>query len=452
MKQQTMAVGTAPGVVVGAVAGDLRVAGWDRSEILAKTDGGTLTLTAEGDQVLISCDESLILYLPRRAKLSLDRVSGDATLQALQGPLVMGSVEGDLSMNDLDQVTLEAVSGDASFRNMGVLDVQKVEGDLSIRGGRGSCAIESVNGDASVHSVTGGLTFKTIRSDLTLSKVRGEVEVEESVGGDVSVRDVEGGVTLKQVGADLYLRNVRGAVEANAGADATLYLQPLPGQEYRIQSGGELLVRLPPNADVELHLAGNSPEDIQVDFPGVDLKGGQKDQVVTLGSGAAQMFLTASGDLIVTSRAEKWDSAADFGFGMLDDFEMPEIPGIPPIPPIPPIPALSSELNERIPRRAREAVERAQSRIETANRRAEARVAAAMRRAEAKARASEARARSWHARVVIRSRVGGGPSGPSPEKREPVSDEERLTILTMLKEKKISLEAAEKLLAALEGK
>jgi hypothetical protein len=33
-----------------------------------------------------------------------------------------------------------------------------------------------------------------------------------------------------------------------------------------------------------------------------------------------------------------------------------------------------------------------------------------------------------------------------------VSDEERLTILRMLEEKKISLEEAEKLLAALEGR
>jgi hypothetical protein len=34
----------------------------------------------------------------------------------------------------------------------------------------------------------------------------------------------------------------------------------------------------------------------------------------------------------------------------------------------------------------------------------------------------------------------------------PVSDDERLTILKMLQEKKISVEEAEKLLAALEGK
>ena len=41
------------------------------------------------------------------------------------------------------------------------------------------------------------------------------------------------------------------------------------------------------------------------------------------------------------------------------------------------------------------------------------------------------------------------PRGPKPN--EPVSDEERMTILNMLSEKKITAEQAEDLLAALEG-
>ncbi len=43
------------------------------------------------------------------------------------------------------------------------------------------------------------------------------------------------------------------------------------------------------------------------------------------------------------------------------------------------------------------------------------------------------------------------PHGPV-ETSAPVSDEERLSILKMLQEKKITVEEAEKLLAALEGK
>jgi hypothetical protein len=91
-------------------------------------------------------------------------------------------------------------------------------------------------------------------------------------------------------------------------------------------------------------------------------------------------------------------------------------------------------------------------------------VEAATRRAEAKARAAEVRARrGWKVEYTASGdkpaadmNVGRwhwdlSPHNPA-ESGEPVSDEERLTILRMLQEKKISLEEAEKLLAALEGK
>jgi len=445
MQQQTIAVGPNPKVEVESVPGDLRVAGWDRSEVMAKTDGDTLNLKAENDQVVISCDENLILYLPRGASLTIHKVAGDASLQALSGALVLGPVAGDLSMNDLGHVMLDKISGDASLRNIGALSAQTVSGDLNLRGSHGDCSIEAVNGDASIHNVEGAIVLNRVGSDLYLSKVLGAVNAGGSVGGDASVRDVDGAVNFDTVGSDLYLRNVHGAVVASAGADVAMYLAPIAGVEYHLEAGDDLLVRLPTEADVELHLTAPSADDIRVDFPGAELKGEDGNFEVTLGQGAAKMFLTAGGELVVTSQAEKWDSAADFTFGMRDDFEWPEFPGIPPIPPIPP------DLSDRINRRVEEAMRRAQDKVEAARNRNEARVNAAMRRAEAKARAAEARSRSWHGRVVV-GRTGVNVSGQAPERAEPVSDSERLAILKMLQEKKITLEEAEKLLAALEGK
>lgn len=122
--------------------------------------------------------------------------------------------------------------------------------------------------------------------------------------------------------------------------------------------------------------------------------------------------------------------------------------------------AFSSDLWERINRRVQAAMERAQSHMEAAShqaetvgRRTEIRIEAAVRRAEAKARAAEVRARRG---TQVNMNVGRwnwdlSPHGPV-QTSEPVSNDERLTILKMLQEKKITLEDAEKLLAALEGK
>jgi hypothetical protein len=417
MQQQTLTVIPNVDVLVHAVHGDLRVAGWERNELMAKTSGSFLEPVSGSTPLTVSCDEDLILYLPHTASLKVEQVSGDVSLQALSGPLTLGPVDGDLTIKDLGSVSLGKVSGDASLRHIGALNAETIGGDFSLRSGGGACAVDSIRGDA-------------------------------------SIRDVDGILAIENVDSDLYVRNVHAAVSVKAGGDVALYLEPLPGQTYDITAGDDLILRLSPEANVKLHLTGGSPESIHVDFPGVrvpddcdgcDVVIGQESEAI------AEMLLTAGDDLLVTSQADSWDSAADFGVGMRDGSEW----SFPPF-------ELPEDFSERINQRVQAAMQRAQSHLEAANRRAEStghrasiKIEAAMRRAEAKARAAEVRSRRG-GQVNANIRIGRWnwdvtPHGPVPASA-PVSDEERLSILKMLQEKKISVEEAEKLLAALEGK
>jgi len=405
MKQQNITVNPTVKVTITSIPGDLRVAGWDRLEIMVKTDGNMLEITTDTDPIVITCDEDLILYVPHGVNLHIDEVAGDAILQAINGPVTLGPVSGDLTMNDVGPVTLGVVSGDASLRNIGALYAGTITGDFSLRGGHDVCAVENI-------------------------------------GGDGSVRDVDGMLTIDEVGSDLYVRNVHGAVTVKAGADVALYLSPLPDQTYDVTAGDDLIVRLAPESNVKLHLNADSYESIQVDFLGVKLPEDCTSCEVLIGEqkeGIAEMVLTAGGDLLVTSQADRWQSASDFDSGNW------RIPPIPPIPPLPP------DFSERINRRVQASLERAKIHIDAASRRADVKVQAAMRRAEAKARAAEVRARSWRGKVVVGGRTPMNISDSTPQD-DPVSDNERLIILKMLQEKKVSLEEAEKLLAALEGK
>jgi hypothetical protein len=109
---------------------------------------------------------------------------------------------------------------------------------------------------------------------------------------------------------------------------------------------------------------------------------------------------------------------------------------------------LSEADAERIARRAREASERATARAQEKIARAQERLA---RKMEAASRKAEQRGRASAGRSVHAYPWPPQPPNP-PEAKEPVSDEERLMILRMLEQKKITLEEAENLLAALEGK
>lgn len=411
MQQQTISAEKTVNVRISTIPGDLRVAGWDRPEIMAKTDGDTLNINSTDGVVQAGCDEDLIIYLPHDSTLEIEAVKGDTSLQALHGNLRIGPVAGDLTMHDIGSVNFDTVSGDASLRKAGAVTGQSVSGDFSLRVAEGPLAIEKI-------------------------------------GGDASIRDVKGEIAIQNVGSDLYVRNVGGNLNVNAGADIALYLDPLPGNTYTATAGDDIIVRLPPKVDIQLHLVGSHPECIQVNIPGVEFPGDAASYDLTIGEeteNIARMSLTSGDDLLVTSQSDAWESAADFGIDMNDFGTW----GIPPLPPLPP------DFSERINRRVQAAMERAQSRMEAAGRHAEVagrRVEAAVRRAEAKARAAEVRARRGQMNMNIgRWEWDLAPRAGAPADSAP-SDKERLSILRMLQEKKITLEDAEKLLAALEGK
>jgi hypothetical protein len=416
MQMRMISTGSEPEVLISDLPSDLRVTGWDRNEVQAKTSGDRLTLTEGPAAVTVSCDDDLILSLPRAARLTILSVGGDVTVRGLSG-----------------QVKIQDIGGELSTRQTGGLIIENVGGDLSLR---------SVGGDLKVASSS----------------------------GDVSVRGLDGRADFASCGGSLYLRDLRDGLLGDVGGDAVLYVVPNPGQEYHLSAGGDILLRLPADADATLTM--NAGGDLRVDLPNVPVvEEIQSPYVVTLGSGAAKMDLSAGSDLQVTYRAGEWESFAEFG-DLIDEAFTIDIPEIPPIPPIPPIPGVPSDLHDMVQARVREQMSRSQDRIEhkveAAARRAEIKAEAAMRRAEAKMRSAEARARAVDRRMrgagVTIDSSGRGPKvemnvgrwhwdmtprGPAP-KADPVTDEERLSILKMLQEKKITLEEAEKLLSALE--
>lgn len=390
MKQSTLTVEAAPVLEVEQVAGDLQVVGWERPGMTAKADGETLSLISDGQVARARSASDLILYVPRETALRVVSVGGDADFRAVAGVLEIQSVGGDLQMRDVGPARIAVIGG-----------------DLSVRGCSGDFSAENVGGDASLHQI-------------------------------------EGSVSL-QAGADLYLREACGNVSAQVGSDAALYLFPKAGQMVNVEAGSDILLRLPARVDAEFTLQGCDDESIRVDLPGqAPVELGLFRQF-TLGAGSAKIILTAGSEVIVTSRGEEWETVAEFDpLGREGPFSPGEFPGI------------SPDLQEKISRRMEEATRRAlkaSARAQEQSDRVQHRVDAAMRRAEEKLRSSERR--SAHMGISVGRwgvTIPSTPPVPPVPPAEPVSDLERLTVLKMLQEKKISLPDAEKLLAALEGK
>ncbi len=420
MEKQFTITSETPQVVL-EVQGDLSLKGADELEVAVKTDStDDLTLEQRDDTVYVRCLSNCSVRVPREAVLEVDAVRGNAAFKGLEGEL-----------------SIQVVNGNLTLRNVGPTRIDRVNGELSAK------------------HITGDFNINTVDGNATVRDVEGAFVVDGAIHGNLSLGDVEGDLSAKVQG------------------NATLRLDPLPGQKYDFTTDGNLLCRLPEDTSVKVHFL--KAANVAVQFKDVDasqVKNAPYD--LTIGDGDAELTLSASGNILLASQAPEWEMPRDFGADFGAEFEnmaetfsqqfsqqieaQMELLGRQLEEKLGNLSTsfgamgLSPEDAERISQRAREASERAsaraQERLHRAQERLERKMAAAQHRAEQRARAAE---RHAHAHEKRAWSFDWSASKPPEPPGEPVSDEERLAILRMLEEKKITLEEAEQLLAALEG-
>jgi hypothetical protein len=90
---QSVPLGTDELIEVLDVAGDLSVAGGNRAEL--QVEGNQVAIERGSGAVLVSCPGSLTLLVPRRARLLVRKVRGDASLQNLEGTIELEWIGGN---------------------------------------------------------------------------------------------------------------------------------------------------------------------------------------------------------------------------------------------------------------------------------------------------------------------------------------------------------------------
>lgn len=363
---------------------------------------------------------SKIISAGKTPRIVIDSVDGDLSVVGWDGEdILLKTDEDTLTLQQQGDALTFSSTDDVSLRipRDALLTIGHVNGDMALRGVLGNIMIQEIRNDLSVRDV-GAVTIDRVGADLSLRSAKGDLYVK-NVGGDVAVRDVEGNITFESVADDLALRGARGNVKVNVGEDVVVYLEPRGDAECSITAGDDILLVLRPDANVTLSMQGDR---IDIEWPDIENLEDVTERILVLGDGTAKITLKAGGDIRVTNNADAGNLAAEFGNFAGLNFDW-------------------SGFGERISRHVEQTTARAARRAEEVARRVE--------------RHAERQARRWRGNVKAgRWNWDMGPRGvptPPAPPSEPVSEEERMAILKMLAEKKITAEQAEQLLSALEG-
>ena len=460
MAKKTLETGEAPQVIVKNVGSDLQVKGWDRSEILVKSSSDNdIVLEEREEGIFVSCPSDCVLYVPQKASVEVKQVGSNARFRSIDGAVVIGSVGTDLSLRDVGSAQAETVGTDLSARRV-----------------RAALNVKKVGSSALVQDVS-NVNLGTVGSQLIAKRVRADLQIEQ-VGSSAVVRDVDGQVRFTSIGNSLHLRDVSGGIQAELGGSATIDFAPVSWQAYSIKAADSIRCNIPADANAQFEIeSGAQRIRIKTAEGSETVKEGT--HTLILGDGGAPVKLVAGGSVEIVSQGS--------GMGEVDEFEIDFGSEIG---------SLADEIAEQTTRqieaqmelleeqlnaqmaglsmslgsagmseermreleeRLEQAKERAARRAEEASRRTqeklERKIAAAQRKAERKARASAVReARRHRSHDFMGPEVVIVPPVARQTAKDPVSEEERMMILQMLQDRKISVEQAEQLLSALEGK
>jgi hypothetical protein len=435
MYQKKISVAESPRVEVTSCRRDLTVTAWDKSEVLAEVDDEQ-TLTAEEREgvVALAFNDEGNLTVPADARLVILQVQGNLSVDGVKGALEVTTVQGDAWLKE----------------GAGSLALKTVQGDLTLEDWAAAVDIGTVQGDAGLRQVGGDVTVGNVGGSLAARKIAGALSAD-SVGGDADLGELDGALSLKNVGGDLVGRDLAAGVDVtHVGGDASLKAVFAGSHTYHVQAGGDGTIRALPGSAAAFTLRAGGR--IRVKGLAGEAAGGEWRG--TLGNGEAKVELVAGGSVKLRALGEDVQDEDfpffDFcGMGAMMDWGMGEMGA-----------RIQQHVADKLSNIDFEAIahreaDRARRHMEREMERAQRQREKAQRRAEQHGRG---RPRGpWHfewrvGRAAPSRGEAARPSAARPEpgeQREPAGEEERLAVLKMLAEGKITASEAETLLRAL---
>lgn len=395
--------------------GGVVIRGVEQDEVQCEIEAPQLaTLMEDGGHVYITANSSCELTIPINASIDMEKGMGSVSISNVKNKIEIEKVLGNLVLVDVGAAQIERVGGNFSVKNAsGRIYLEKINANLVIDGVE-SFHCEKVGGNAIIKGVTGKFYLTKTAGNFKAEDIPGSMQFERA-NGSITVRSVNVKGDLRADG-DIRLININfdDDLDLKAGGDIVIQVsEDFPGASLDLRSGGQKITLRTGDVDMQLN-------DSTLEYQ--------------LGSNTRELFASAGGNIEIL---EGFDPNEEIIGDVSSHLTFEET-------------ALSELIRER--------------------------VTSATRRADAKVRITEKRLEQMQDRVEklrginLNLDVNGkkisltsdNPSVPPippippvppvtrPAGEKGASDEERLMILKMLQDKKITVDEAEALFKALE--
>lgn len=377
-------------------------------------DSSTIELSTSADQAdtairqteeefrIERIEERLILRVPRGAQIEVEQQGGDVTihevasvrltdvggdvkLRSIAGSVQLDSIQGDLLVERAETITgqyiagdarcmvaaslqLDEIAGDARVIDVAAVQIRHISGDAQISGAHDRCQIDIVEGSLKIRTA-GTIAVQTIAGDLVAEQF-GALEIE-SVEGDCTISSNEGAATINSINGDMSARVQQGPLQVTRidgdaridGAAAGLTLGCVDGDlNLRLEPTGSAVYHAHVSGDALLSLPASCDLTLEAQVAG-DISGMNNGRGRRQNSPVSAVFGTGTAQLTLTIDGDLTLRGAALR-AQPRPMPIPRVPA-PPAPPVPALPATGAtvRLQPDPPRRPGQAEARDEERL-----------------------------------------------------------------------------------------
>jgi len=379
-------------------------------------------------------------------RIELVQCGADLTVRGVPGQRVavrMSKQEALEFSRDGETFTIRALE-DCSITcpSSSSVAIGSVGGSLRIEDIGASLAIETVTGNLKLQDV-GEASIKQVYGNVRARRVGGRLRLQRALG-NVKICEAEDALSMAHIGGNLLVRDSRANVQAEwVGGNVSLQPSISAGQRIAVKAGGNVTIRLPAEAGLRATLRAGG--GVRSRISGLTLEKQDGKTLALLGSGDSELEVEAGGYVSLRLQESAEDMAEWSYFVMSDELD-----------------ELRAEIESSIAQSLAQietrlegtlagiSDEEVQERIRLAEAKAMDATRAAYEKVRRQAEREAERARLRAERAERRWQRVSGKRQPQRERK--VTDEERMRVLRLVEEGKITPDQATDLLAALEGR
>lgn len=396
----------------------VQIKGVNRAQVACTIDSPQLaTLTEVDSHVYITVNANCQLELPENSSIEIERALGSLKIENIKGRITADKVLSSLVLSKVDQANVGMVGGSFSVQNAsGAVVVDKVAGNLTVDHVRsfksdkvgGSCTLRNIEENCRVENAGGNCLAQGLTGETVLSKFGGSIKAREVVFWD----------TVK-AGGNINLANCRFEKDLNLSAGGNVKLALAEGMEnimFKFYSGAQRI-------HIKVH--------------GDDISTNSSEFEHQFGDGERKIKVNAGGSIFLTDEIETGEELVG---DLTSRFDFKESP-------------LSQLIQERIntaTRRAEEKVKAAELRLEKIMDRVDSTrdidIDFGLDDDSAGDKTKHVSTENFQAKTPVSSSVD-----QTVVNKKGATNEERLMILQMLQDNKITVDEAEALFKAMEG-